>query len=119
MSSETSKRGRKGNFTGLKHAFLTLLASEFVIWRAEGRAGAFYDEVVRNFFNKYGYTTQGPFNINPAEDPEELEVDGVDDAKSGCRTQAEADMHKKRFDELRLVSLHSYHGYCIETHFLR
>lgn len=90
----------------MKLAFLVLLCSEFLIWRAEGRIGAFYDYAVRKFFKKYGYTITGAFNINPAEDPPE--VDDVDDVDSGCRTAAEADVYAARFKELRLVSNHTH-----------
>lgn len=103
QAEDTGSRGRKNAFTGFKFAFLTLLAAEYVVWRAEGRSGPFYDYVVGRFFRKFGYTTEGDFTDDPAEDP--VELSGVDGVLLGCRTQAEADMYKERYDALRTVSL--------------
>lgn len=104
MSDEQAKRGKKGNFTGFKLAFLKLLTSEFAIWQAQGHSGGFYDYVVKKFFRKFGFTKTGDFNIEPLTDPEEpADIDDEDAMDSGCQTQADADLYTARFKELRKV----------------
>lgn len=106
--TDISKRGNKNHFTGFKLAFLRLLAGQYAIWRAEGRSGVFCDWVTRKFLRKYG---TGNFHLDPSEDTGEPECD-EDDGNSGCATQAEADVAKLQFDDLRAVSIHYNRKIC-------
>lgn len=100
MDADASQRGRKNKFTGLKLTFLTALGPEFIVYRAEGRSGAFYDYAARRFLRKYTLKAKGDFYSEAVEDPDE-----PDDDDDGCPTQAEADAQKLRYDALRAVSV--------------
>lgn len=104
MDTVIVKRGRQHKFSGLKLTFLKGLGAEFLIYRAEGRSGAFLDYAVRRFLRKYGWTVEGGFYCEPDEDPEE--PDDVDvNVDDGCLTQVGADIEQDRFTELRGVSI--------------
>lgn len=100
-----AKRGNKHYFQGFKFAFLNLLAIEYHRYKAEGRPGAFYDYVTYRFFNKFGFTKTGDFNIEPLEDPAEERVDDDDDENGGCTTEAEANEYRARSKLLQDVSI--------------
>ncbi|KAF7965308.1 hypothetical protein HWV62_44518 [Athelia sp. TMB] len=98
MSSAT-RRGPKGNFQGIKLAFLMSLGPLFVQWRAEGRSGEFYDHAARLFMRRFGmWLAHQSFYLDPLKDPGDP---GEDVADAGCASQAEADTYKTQYDLVR------------------
>lgn len=103
MDAEPARRGPKDKFKGLKLVFLNSLGPEFIIYRAEGRSGAFYNYAARRFLCKYRLKAEGDFYSEVAEDPDEPD-EGAD--ADGCSTQAQADLETERYDDLRAVSVY-------------